>query len=100
MEGAIFNIKEDASFMVGAGLNIGADPLTPIEKGLFVNRGDVVVDLSDERQPVQINTFFANLGKIHLQGNKLIFGADLIQFNTGSLLFDIGGGKFKRVRCG
>ena len=90
-EGATFNIKENATFMVGAGLDIGADPLTPLEKGLFVNRGDVVVDLSDERQPVQINTRFANLGKIHLQGNKLTFGDDLIQFNTGSLLFDIGG---------
>ncbi len=91
MEGAAFNIKENATFMVGAGLNIGADPLTPLEKGLFVNRGDVVVDFSDERQPVQINTRFANLGKIHFQGNKLTFGDDLVQFNTGSLLFDIGG---------
>ena len=97
MEGAIFNIKENATFMVGAGLNIGADPLTPLEKGLFVNRGDVVVDLSDERQPVQINTRFANLGKIHLQGNKLIFGDDLIQFNTGSLMFDIGGASSNQI---
>ena len=91
MEGAIFNIKEDATFMVGAGLNIGADPTIPLEKGLFVNRGDVVVDLSDDRQPVMINTRFANLGKVHLQGNKLGFGDDLVQFNTGSLLFDIAG---------
>ncbi len=97
MEGAVFNIKENATFMVGAGLNIGADPLTPLEKGLFVNRGDVVVDLSDERQPVQINTRFANLGKIHLQGNKLIFGDDLIQFNTGSLMFDIGGASSNQI---
>ncbi|MCF6202909.1 MAG: hypothetical protein L3J59_04445 [Methylococcaceae bacterium] len=90
-EGAVFNIKENATFIVGAGLNIGADPLTPLEQGLFVNRGDIVVDLSDERQPVQINTRLANLGKIHLQGNKLVFGSDLLQFNNGSLLFDIGG---------
>jgi len=90
-EGAVFNIKEDASFIVGAGLNIGADPSTPLEKGLFVNKGDVVVDLSDDRQPVLINTIFANLGKIHLQGDKLIFGDNLLQFPTGSLLFDIGG---------
>ncbi len=90
-EGAIFNIKENASFIVGAGLNIGADPLTPREKGLFVNKGDVVVDLSDDRQPVLINTNFANLGKVHLQGDKLVFGGNLLQFTTGSLLFDIGG---------
>ncbi len=90
MEGAIFNIKEKATFMVGAGLNIGADPSIPLEKGLFVNRGDVVVELDDDRQPVMINTRFANLGKIHLQGDKLGFGDDLIQFDTGSLLFDIG----------
>jgi hypothetical protein len=96
-EGAVFNITENATFIVGAGLNIGADPLTPTEQGLFVNRGDVVVDLSNERQPVQINTRLANLGKIHLQGNKLVFGSDLLQFNTGRLMFDIGGASSNQI---
>ena len=88
---AIFNIKEDASFIVGAGRNIGADPTVPLEKGLFVNRGDVVVDLGDDREPVLINTGFANLGRVHLQADNLVFGDFLIQFDTGALLFDIGG---------
>lgn len=90
-EGAIFNIKENATFIVGAGRNLGDSSTTPLEQGLFVNRGDVVVELNEDRQPVQIHTRFANLGKLHLQGDKLSFGSDLLQFASGSLLFDIGG---------
>ena len=38
-----------------------------------------------------IHTPVANLGNIHLQGDKLALGDSLLQFDTGALLFDIGG---------
>ena len=88
-EGATFNINENATFIVGQGLPIGGDPTQPLEKGLFVNRGDVVVNRNDDAPPVQINTPFANLGRVHVQGDNLTFGDNLLQFAPGSLLFDI-----------
>jgi hypothetical protein len=86
-EGATFNITGNATKIQGQGNILGGSG----DKGLFVNRGDVVVNLNDDVNPVLIDTPFANLGRIDLQSDKLTFGDDLLQFDTGSLLFDIGG---------
>ncbi|MEE9345953.1 MAG: hypothetical protein V3U88_10140 [Methylococcales bacterium] len=85
--GATFNIKENATRIQGQGTLLGGTG----EKGLFVNQGDVVIDLSANRPPVLIDTGFANLGRVDLQGDRFELGDFLIQFGSGSLLFDIGG---------
>ena len=85
--GATFNIKGNATRIQGQGALLGGTG----EQGLFVNRGDIRVELSDDANTVVIHTPVANLGNIHLQGDKLALGDSLLQFDTGALLFDIGG---------
>lgn len=87
-EGAILNILDDATMMIGGGgVAFGGSG----ESGAFTNRGTVKVDRSDTANAVSIDVNFFNLGTLDLNGDKLAFGPLLAQLPTGKILFDIGG---------